>query len=175
MRAAGHDPDFNFSPLEDVHLLFFRPEFGVGFGIGSETAAPHSLSCLDPTANLSLVEFLLRVPDDQFRRKGESSFLMKRAFRNRLPDPVLHVERRGLQGADVGHRILRELPAFRQSLKSLDSLPEAQEILDMPLLHRCLEDLVAKVDPDTTGMAGSILLRGLGVGLFLQRLNDSRP
>jgi hypothetical protein len=99
--------------------------------------------------------------------------LMKRAFRNRLPDPVLQVERRGLQGADVGHRILRELPAFRECLRSLDSLPEAQEILDMPLIHRCLEDLVAKVDPDTTARAGSILLRGLGVGLFLRNLASS--
>jgi asparagine synthase (glutamine-hydrolysing) len=173
MRVAGHDPNFAFSPLEDVHLLFFRPDFGIGSGIGAETAARHSLSCLDPTANLSLVEFLLRVPDDQFRRKGERCFLMKRAFRNRLPDPVLQVERRGLQGADVGHRILRELPAFRECLRSLDSLPEAQEILDMPLIHRCLEDLVAKVDPDTTARAGSILLRGLGVGLFLRNLASS--
>jgi asparagine synthase (glutamine-hydrolysing) len=174
MRAAGFDPTFKFSPWEDAHLRFFWPVFGIGFGIWAEMAARHSFSYVDPTANLSLVEFILRVPDDQFRARGQSSWLMRRAFRNRLPNPVLNGQHKGLQAADVGHRILRELPAFRESLNSLDSLPEARETLDMPLLHRCLDDLVAKVNPGTTARAGTILLRGLGVGLFLRRLADSR-
>jgi asparagine synthase (glutamine-hydrolysing) len=174
MRDAGFDPTFKISPLEDTHLRFFWPVFGIGFGIWAEMAARHSFSYLDPTANLSLVEFILRVPDHQFRRKGQRNWLMRRAFRNRLPEPVLNGRQKGLQAADVGHRILRELPAFRESLNSLDSLPEARDMLDMRLLHQCLDDLVAKVDPETTARAGAILLRGLGVGLFLRRLADSR-
>jgi len=173
MRAAGHDPTFTFSPLEDTHRLFFRPNMGIGIGILTEMAVRHSLSSLDPTANLSMVEFLLRVPDDQFYQRGQSSWLMRRAFRGRLPEQVLNRHRKGLQAADVGHRILRELPAFRKCLNSLDSLPDAQDILDMPLLHCCLDELVAKVDHGTTARAGQILLRGLGVGLFLRRLADS--
>jgi len=174
MRASRHDPTFTFSPLQDAHLFYFQPAFGIGCGIASEMAARYSLVSLDPTANLDLLEFLLRVPDNQFRRKGQSSFLMKRAFHNRLPAPVLNVKNKGLQAADLGHRILRELPAFRESLNSLDSLPEAQDILDMPLLHRCLDALVARVDSASTANASAILLRGLGVGLFLRRLADSR-
>jgi asparagine synthase (glutamine-hydrolysing) len=174
MRAAGFDPTFTVSPFEDTHLRFFWPVFGIGIGIWSEMAARHSFSYVDPTANLSLVEFILRVPDDQFRFRGQSSWLLRRAFRHRLPDPVLNGRQKGLQAADVGHRILRELPAFRERLSTLDSLPEAREILDMPLLHRCLDDLVAKVDSETTARAVSILLRGMGVGLFLRRVADSR-
>jgi asparagine synthase (glutamine-hydrolysing) len=170
MRAAGYDPTFTFSPLEDVRLRFFWPVWGIGTGLWSEIGARHSISFLDPTFNQSMVQFLLRVPDDQFRRQGQSSWLFRRAFRNRLPEPVLNGQWKGLQAADVGHRILRELPAFRECLDSLDSVPEARDILDMPLLHRCLEDLVTKVDPATTARAGQILLRGLGVGLFLRRL-----
>ena len=174
MRAEGYDPTFTFSPLEDLRRRFFRPRFSVAAGIWQEMAARQVISFLDPTFNQSMVEFLLRVPDDQFRRGGQSRWLFQQAFRNRLPAPVLNGERKGLQAADVGYRILRELPAIRASLNSLDSLPEAQEMLDMPLLHRCLENLVAKIDPDTTARAGTILLRGLGVGLFLRRLADSR-
>jgi len=174
MRAEGYDPTFTFSPLEDIHRRFFLPAWSIGVGIWPERAAQQSISILDPTFNQSMVEFLLRVPDDQFRHKGQSSWLFRRAFQNRLPAPVLNGERKGLQAADVGYRILRELPAFRAALDSLDSLPEAQEMLDMPLLHRCLEDLVAKVDPHTTMRAGVILLRGLGVGFFLRSLADSR-
>jgi asparagine synthase (glutamine-hydrolysing) len=170
MRAAGHNPTSRSSPLEDAHRFFFRPECGIGTGLGAELAARHSLASLDPTADLAMVEFLLRVPDDQLYRGGQSSYLMKRAFRNRLPNPVLNVERKGLQSADVGHRILRELPAFQECLSSLDLLPEAQDMLDMPLLHRCLREIIAKVAPRSTAKAGTILLRGLGVGLFLRRL-----
>ena len=174
MRAAGHDPTFAISPLRDFRPVLIWPGLGMSPSSGAEIQAWHSVSYLDPTANLSLTEFLLRVPDDQFYRRGQTSFLMKRAFRNRMPDPVLKAQRTGFQAADVGHRILRELPAFRECLHSLDVLPEAQEVLDMPLLHRCLDDLVLKVDPDSTARAGMILLRGLGVGLFLSRLADSR-
>lgn len=79
----------------------------------------------------------------------------------------------GLQTADVGQRILRELTAFREFMNSLDSLREVRDILDMHLLHRCLNDPVVKVDPSTAARASQILLRGLGVGLFLRHLADS--
>jgi asparagine synthase (glutamine-hydrolysing) len=174
MQAARHDPTFTPSPLRDPRYDWSLMTYGTWTCFTSELSAWHSLSCVDPTANLSMFEFLLRVPDDQFYRRSERNFLMKRAFQNRMPEAVLYGRRKGLQAADVGHRILRELDKFQECLRSLDALPEAREILDMPLLHRCLEDLVAKVDPHTTRQAGTTLLRGLGVGLFLRHLVNSR-
>jgi asparagine synthase (glutamine-hydrolysing) len=173
MQAAGFDPTFTFSPLEDLHQRFFWPSWSIGTGFWSEMGARDSIAYLDPTFNQSLVEFILRVPDDQFRREGQTSWLMRRAFRDRLPEAVLSGRQKGLQAADVGHRILRELPAMRETLDSLDLLPEAREFLDLPLLRRTLDDLVAKVDPVTTTNASSILLRGMGVGIFLRHLADS--
>jgi asparagine synthase (glutamine-hydrolysing) len=143
-------------------------------GIGTESGFRHSITFGDPTFNLSLVEFLLRVPDEQFRRRSQSSWLMRRAFRSRLPEPVLSGRAKGLQAADVGHRILQELPEIRQCLDSLDSVPAAREILDLSRLRRSLEELVARVDAQTTASAGQVLLRGLGVGIFLRRWAESR-
>jgi asparagine synthase (glutamine-hydrolysing) len=174
MKAAGHDPTFIFSPAEDKRLLFFRPVVGIGQGIWSEMGARHSVSYLDPTSNLSLIDFLLRVPDEQFHRRGKGSWLFRRALGNRLPEPVLQERSKGLQAADLGHRILLELPTFRECLDSLNSIPEAARILDLNLMGRCLNDLVAKVDPNTTARAAMFLLRGLGIGLFLRRLAHSR-
>jgi len=91
-----------------------------------------------------------------------------------MPETVLNSRMKGMQAADAGHRIVRELPAFRECLASLNALPEAREILDLGLMQRCLDDLVVKVDPETTGRASGILLRGIGVGLFLQGLAGSR-
>ncbi len=170
MKAARHDSTFTFSPGEDRRLRFFRAVFGIGAGLWSELGAAHSVAYLDPTVNLPLVEFVLRVPDDRFRRRGQTSWLLRRAMRDRLPAAVLEGRQKGLQAADLGHRILCELPQFRQILDSFDALPPVREFLDVKLLRRCLDDLAATVDPETSSRASQILLRGLGVGLFLRRL-----
>jgi hypothetical protein len=91
-----------------------------------------------------------------------------------LPEPVLAHKRKGLQAADVGHRIVHELPAFQECLRSLESVPYAQEALDLPLLNRCLARIAANVDPETTELAMTTFVRGVGVGLFLRRLAESR-
>jgi asparagine synthase (glutamine-hydrolysing) len=173
MHAAGYDPTFAFSPLNDHRRCFFQFERGTASSLRSEGCAFHSFASPDPTTNLSLLEFLLRVPDDQFYRKGERGFLFKRAFQGRLPQPVLDSRKNVIQAADSGHRVLQEIEEVRECLRSLDAVPGAQEILDLPLLHSCLEDLVAEVTPETTLRADAILLRGLSVGLFLRRLASS--
>lgn len=170
MKQDGHDGAFSSSPFKDERCSFFQSEGDQGFNIRSESNAGHSVSCILPVANLELLNYLLRLPDHLFYREGQRSYLLQRSFRGRMPDPVLLGRQRGLQAADLGHRILRELGTFRECLRSLEDLPEARGLLDLPLLHRCLDNVVEKVDPNTTADAGVILLRGLGVGLFLRRL-----
>jgi asparagine synthase (glutamine-hydrolysing) len=171
MREAGYDPSFAVSLFTDVrtsHLL--RPECGTEACLQSEVGARHSLQCLDPTADLSLTNFLLSVPDDQFYRRGEFSWLIKRAFHARMPHSVLYPKRKGLQAADLGHRILREKVAFEECLHSFETVPEARVVLDISLLRRCLRELEATVNFETTGHSQAILIRGINVGLLLQRM-----
>lgn len=171
MRAEGHDLTFTLSPLEDMRRRYFLPRYsGPGSGVEEEIAARHGIARLDPTANLALVDFLLRVPDDQFYYRGQGCWLYRRAFRNSMPDLIVNHYRKGLQAADVGHRIVRELPVVQECLNSLNAVPLAHEFLDLGLLHRCLQNLVEKVDSIATAKATMILLRGLSVGLFLRRL-----
>jgi hypothetical protein len=47
-------------------------------------------------------------------------------------------------------------------------------MLDLPLLHRCLDDLSDRINKETTENALKILIRGIGVGIFLRRLNENR-
>lgn len=170
MRATRHDPTHTPSPVEDLRPIFFQPAWcALGPGLWAEMGATHAISVRDPTMNLSLVEFLLRVPDDQFRRSGQDSYLLKRTFRGRLPESVLEGRQKGLQAADLGHRVVREREAIEECLDMLDASPAARELLDIGRMRTCLKDLVAKVDPETTQKAGSILLRGMGVGMFLRR------
>jgi len=173
MRRAGYDPTFILSSLQDLRDYLYKPECGTSCSALSDVNAWHSVTRLDPTANFSLLDFILRVPDEQFYRHGQKSFLFKRAFKHRMPDQVVFARERGQQSADLGHRIVSELSTFEDCLQSLESVPEAKEMFDLPLLRQCLAEVVAKVDPETTGRAGSILVRGIGVGLFLRRLAGS--
>jgi asparagine synthase (glutamine-hydrolysing) len=174
MRKAGYDPTFTPSIFHDVREYIYKPECGTSCSVLSEMNAWHCVTRLDPTANHSLMEFLLRVPDEQYYRRGQRSFLFQRAFRSRMPHQVVFAREKGLQSADLGHRIVRERSTFEDCLRSIDTLPEARELLDMPLLRRCLAEVVAKVDPASTQRAGAILVRGIGVGLLLRRIAASR-
>jgi len=174
MDDAGYDPTLSFSSLHDLREMFWKQESGTSSSVTADLSAWHSVARLDPTANFSLLEFLLRVPDDLYYRHGQKSFLFKRAFENRMPNQVVFAQDRGLQSADLGHRVVRERLTFEDCIRSLEQVPEAREMLDFPLLRRCLAEVVAKVDPETTARAGSILVRGIGVGLFLRRLARSR-
>jgi asparagine synthase (glutamine-hydrolysing) len=174
MRKAGYDPTFTPSIFHDVRDYLYEPECGTSCSVLSEANAWHRVTRLDPTANHSLLEFLLRVPDEQYYRRGQRSFLFKRAFEDRMPAQVVFAREKGMQSADLGHRIVRELSTFEGCLQSLESMPEAREMLDLPLLRQCLAEVVAKVDPETTQRAGSILVRGIGVGLILRRIAASR-
>ena len=174
MRRAGHDATWTLSPLADLRGAMLSPDFGVGANMSSEIGARHSIAVMDPTANLAMVEYLLQVPDDQFCRGRRSPWLHARAFRGRMPDAILDSPIKGLQAADIGHRIRREIKQLRACFDAVEALPEAQALLDLPLMRRCLDDMVLRIDPETTRRTTEIMLRGLGVGLFLQRFHDSR-
>jgi asparagine synthase (glutamine-hydrolysing) len=169
MQATGHDSTFTSSPLEDQWPNFLKPVKCVGAGLWSEIGATHAVSVRDPTSNLALLEFVLRVPEDQFRRHRQESYLLQRTFRGRLPESVLEGRRKGLQAADLGHRIVRERSAIQQCVDSLAAHPAARELLDIARMRTCLKNLAARVDPESTENAGNILLRGLGAGMFLCR------
>lgn len=60
----------------------------------------------DATRDKRLIELLLSYPIDQFVRNGKERYLVKRAFKGRIPDDILEGRlRRGIQGADWIERL----------------------------------------------------------------------
>ena len=134
-------------------------EFGAGFG----------LDVRDPTIDRRVIEFCLRTPDDQFRRRGEGRWLILRAMAGRMPQEVLNSRLKGLQSADLGHRVVRELNAIKAGLDLIGQSETARSCLDLDRMGMVLSTLEQTVDATTTRLCRTILLRGLGVGLFLAR------
>ena len=172
MKASGHDPFF--MPPSDprqAHLQLMSLNCGVG-AIWAAIGPACGLEVRDPTMDKRLMEFCLAIPDEQYRLNGQDRALIRRAMKGLLPDEVRLNTRRGLQAADLGHRILADLPQMQAMLARLEGSALARELLDLPRMDRVLAALQKEVNVKTTQECGTILTRGMMAGMFLLRFDD---
>ncbi|WP_295456876.1 asparagine synthase-related protein [uncultured Thiodictyon sp.] len=169
MRAVGHSPDFSVGAQDRMR---FRLGIANSAALGAtwmNNGAAHQLDVRDPTRDRRLIEFCWRIPDWVFWSHGRQRALISRGLAGDLPEPVLQGVRRGLQAADIGHRAKQDGALIKDALTRLERHPLAGEWLDIPKMRDIYHRLERDVSPETTGAVTSILLRGLGVGLFLER------
>ena len=169
IRASDHDP--TFTQASPALRSRFRT---VGLGAGASwhvIGAGYRMEVRDPTLDRRVIEFCWRVPDRQFCRGGERRWLLRRALRPYLPDTVLDDRRKGLQAADVGHRVAAQQAELAAALDRLGRHPLAGAWLDLPRMRAILRSLTREVTVENSAQAGMILLRGLSMGLFLQRFS----
>ena len=110
-----------------------------------------------------------RVVANGFQRGGVNRWLIRRAMQGYLPDAVRLNTRRGLQAADVGQRVLESRSEIETALADLEQHELARQILDLPRMANVLASMQHSLTPQNTAECGTILLRGLMVGLFLLR------
>ncbi len=171
MKASGHDPFF-MPPSNSNQARLQMMSFTGGVGaIWAETGPAYSLEVRDPTMDKRLMEFCLAIPDEQYRVDGQDRALIRRAMKGLLPDEVRLNTRRGLQAADLGHRVLADLPQMQAMLARLERSELARQVLDLPKMNRVLQSLQKEVNVKTTEECGTILTRGMMVGMFLLRFD----
>ncbi|MBL0311139.1 MAG: hypothetical protein IPP78_00205 [Holophagaceae bacterium] len=168
MCESGHDPAFGGYP-EPVNLALLGPGRNSIGAIWHELGASHGLEIRDPTADRRIIEFTLRLPASQFRNHGENRSLIRRAMTGRMPYEVLHSRFKGLQASDLGTRILAERPALAAAIDDLSNHSLASRCLALPKMSKILADLKAENAAAAYAECGTILVRGLNVGLFLQQ------
>jgi asparagine synthase (glutamine-hydrolysing) len=127
----------------------------------------------DPTADRRLVEYCLRVPAEQFLRHGVRRSLARRMLADRLPAAVVHMQARGLQGADwheglTGARGEVEAEAARVSASA------AGRLIDRERFQRLVSDWPTDwTSPDAERLYRSVLLRTLSGGFFARKVEGS--
>ena len=170
MLSAGHDP--YFIPIADprqAQLHLFRLNSSLIGATWAEMGAAYTLEARDPTMDKRLIEFCLAIPQEQYRLNGQDRALIRRAMIGLLPDEVRLNTRRGRQAADVGHRLLAELPQVQALMAQLEVSELARTVLDLPKMQSVLAALQAEVNQETTFQTMTILTRGLMAGMFLLR------
>lgn len=173
MRDMERDATFDdlHTPRHPRHARFRLGRLGSA-GLGSTWMAygtAHQMEVRDPTRDRRLIEFCWRVPDRIFWAGGLQRGLIRKGLPGCLPDDVLGAPRKGLQAADIGHRVLAERERIMDALGRLEAHPLASAWLDVPKMRAVLAGLERGINPESTAQTGSILLRGLGVGLFLHQ------
>jgi asparagine synthase (glutamine-hydrolysing) len=132
------------------------------------TGAAFAMEVRDPTADIRLVEYCLGIPAEQDVKDGGQRMLIRRSMEGILPPEVQWNTRRGRQAADVAFRLLHHRDEMETSLARLEGNDLAKFYLNLPRLRRVWSEIQAKVSQRTFRRVGTILLRGIMCGSFLE-------
>lgn len=175
MQEDGHDPYFIKSTSANKdRFKIIKPGRNIGGFLHSQSAAWHNLEARDPTIDKRLIEFCLSVPHNIYVSEGKDRMLLRRAFDGMMPEEVLWNTNRGRQAADIGHRVLKYRETGKKMLDNLSASPLCREILDIERMKIILDSLEKEINSSNTSQAGTVLLRGITVGLFLLRFENGK-
>jgi hypothetical protein len=131
------------------------------------TGVAHGVEVRDPTTDKELIEFLFSIPEDQYLRNNEKRRLIRHAMKHLLPHEVCNPAERGLQGADIIYRIRENAEEIFETLATLEQHDLARETLDLGAMRRLVVRALNEASPELTQLCGTVVCRGLSVGLFL--------
>jgi asparagine synthase (glutamine-hydrolysing) len=169
MRADGYDPFF--SPVMtpgSLRIRMLMPDINPVGSLWHESGAGYGLDVRDPTADVRLLEYCLRIPDEQYQRRGQSRLLMRRAMQALLPAEIVWNPRRGLQGADFALRLNADRHEIDQAMASIDDSPLVREYLHVEKL-RSLWSAIRERPAEIPLRDAFAFGRILQIGLFLER------
>lgn len=170
MEEEGHDPHFNL-PRDPVAVrrLIIQPGRFLAGALWGESSGAFGMDARDPTLDKRLMEFCLGIPDRFHFAEGTDRAVLRRAFKGLLPDEVRLNRKKGLQAADIAYRVQRNTSEIVEILRRMEEHPFCKVVLDLPKMGRVLDSVQSAPTRRNTSDCGTILLRGLGVGLFLMR------
>lgn len=158
----------------DKRYAIIQPGADRGGDLWARQGAAAGLEVRDPTLDKRVMTYTLSVPDRLFDAPdGTDRWLIRQAMEGLLPDEVRLNRRRGRQSADLAGRLLASASEVDAALAAVDALP-ANRYVDPVKMRQAWADVQRETTALTTHRAGTILLRGLMAGLFLnQRGSDS--
>jgi asparagine synthase (glutamine-hydrolysing) len=171
-REQGFDPWFGVSGWNAARhradRLFDHNQFGRDFAGASDEI--FGFETRDPHADRRLLEFVLSVPEQMFRRNGVPRSFARAVLADRLPPEILDERRYGAQGVAW----FRSLDARRQDIaieiERLEASPLASRMLDVPRLQRLMREWPADEHAAQARWREykNALTRGVHIGRFIR-------
>jgi len=171
-RRFGYDPLFikrldSFEARENC----LRPDFFSHLGVlTTKLSLAHGVALRDPTMDKRVIEFCLRVPDNQYVRNGRGRFLLRRAMAGILPDKVReNGKERGQQSADLAQRLQSCWPQWAAEIKTIGLRADEREYLDVNKIQERLAQIGALSDDASEDSHLRMLIRSLVFSRFLKQ------
>lgn len=141
--------------------------------VGTNLSLRYSLWDRDPTNDLNVIRFCLALPEEQYATDGMGRSIIRRAMKGYLPDKVrLNQQSRGLQGADVIHRMAPNWGGFLSELYELTKDSLANEMMNIEVIKQSLVEIGTEPCPELIfNPAFKVLTRSLIVYRFLKRMS----
>lgn len=153
----------------DVRYAIIKPGAGRIGDLWAQWGAAAGLEVRDPTLDKRVMAYTLAIPDAVFDAEdGMDRWLIRQAMTGLLPDAVRLNVRRGRQSADLAGRLLASAAEVEAALAAVEMSP-ANDYLEVARMRRAWADLRQDVTALSTHRNGTMLLRGLMAGLFLNR------
>ncbi|WP_372001302.1 asparagine synthase-related protein [Tistrella mobilis] len=173
-KRAGFDLSYRPS-LDSIELRLRVLRRVDGGNYHKAVLAGWGLDSRDPTSDIRLIEFAMRVPDEIFVENGGGRALARRAMTDRLPREVLAERRRGLQAPDWHEALTAKPELLDSTVEGILRSPAACEMLDTERLKRLHADM-ATTDlrkRDAMFVYRLAMLRGTAVGDFIRRASGA--
>lgn len=175
-RARELGLDFSYRPRRNgvEHRLWVLSGVDMG-NYNKGQLAGWGLDARDPLGDRRLIEFCLRVPEEQFTLGGIPRSLARRALADRLPLSIVQEKKKGYQGADWHEALTAAQEEVSQELGRLGEIAATVDTLDLAGMKRLVERWPSGSwhSPAITRDYRLKLLRGLSVGQFLRKATGS--
>ncbi|MEH7074912.1 asparagine synthase-related protein [Neobacillus drentensis] len=127
----------------------------------------------DPTNDLRVIRFCLAIPDEQYVNSGLERSLIRRATKKYLPDKVrLNQHSRGIQGADVIHRMNSNWTTFIEEINQLIKDTRVAELLNIKVIKNAISSIGESPPPEIIFDDNfRILTRSLVMYRFIKNFN----
>jgi asparagine synthase (glutamine-hydrolysing) len=164
-RPSRNGIEHRLRVLTDVDMGNYKKGLLAGWGLDSR----------DPLGDRRLIEFCLRVPEEQFTLGGVPRSLARRALADRLPSAILQEKRKGYQGTDWHEALTAAREQVAQDLDRLGEVAATIETLDLAGMKQLVERWPSGSwhSQANTRDYRLKLLRGLSVGHFLRKASGS--
>lgn len=99
----------------------------------------------DPTRDKRLIEFCLKLPMNQFVHRGNERRLVREYLKEYLPKEILDAKQKGIQSADLIHRLSKNWEQIYAECNKLLQEEIAEQLLDVSKLKDRLDLLHTKL------------------------------
>ncbi|WP_094602881.1 Asparagine synthetase [glutamine-hydrolyzing] 3 [Sporomusa silvacetica DSM 10669] len=158
----------------DKRWLILKPGRSFVGAKNAENGAAFGIDVRDPTADIRVLTFTLSVPDRIFidPETRVDRWLIREAMRGHLPDEVRLNRRFGQQSADLVPRLRICAAEVEAVLNELED-GFAVDYLNVPYMRQVWQMVQNQDTPEAFHKAGSILMRGIMAGLFVNEFYNN--